>query len=158
MTEPVASAITPVREAMHRGIITCPPQTPLSEAATLMSQSGVHCVVVEGLAQRPGRGEELVWGVLSAMDLVRAAAGGELDGQAGDLAATEVVTVQDDESMQRAIQAMSEHEVTHLIVIASSGEPIGVLSSLDFARFLSDSEEGRSLHESPQQQEEVRHG
>lgn len=145
--------MTPVGEVMHRGIINCPPQTSLREAASLMAHGGVHCVVVEGLAMRPGRGEELVWGVLSSMDLVRAAAGGEVDGQVGDLAATEVVTVQEDESVQRALQVMSEHEVSHLIAITRTGEPVGVLSSLDLARFLSTLEEGESLYGTGMRQE-----
>ncbi len=157
MTDPAASAITPVRDLMHRGIITCPPQTRVGEAASLMSDGGVHCVVVEGLARGPRGGEELVWGVFSTMDLVRAAANGDLDGQVGDMAGTEVITVQEDESIERAIQVMSEHEIAHLIVITSSGEPVGVLSSLDCARLLSTLEEGQSPYGAPRRQE-VRHG
>jgi CBS domain-containing protein len=42
--------------------------------------------------------------------------------------------------LERAMQLMTEHEVTHVIVVERhAGRPIGVLSTLDVARALSTS-------------------
>lgn len=139
MTRTAAPAITPVDAVMHRGVIGCEPQTPLIEVAGLMASSGVHCVVVEGLTRRPGMAEELVWGIVSDLDLMRAAAAGELDSDVGQIAATEIVTIDSDQSVERAIRLMSEHEIAHLVVVGPlSGEPTGVVSTLDVAAFLAD--------------------
>lgn len=137
MAQTAAPASTPVGAIMHHGVIGCEPQTPLIEVAALMADNGVHCVVVEGLARRPGAGEELVWGIVSDLDLMRAAVAGELDSEVGQIAATEIVTIDSDQSVERAIRLMSEHEIAHLVVVAPlSGEPAGVISTLDVAALL----------------------
>lgn len=137
MTQAAAPARTPVSDVMHRGVINRPPQTPLTDVAAAMAENGVHSVVIEGLAGRPGREEELVWGIVSDLDLMRAAAAGEMDAEVDRLAATEIVTIDSDESVQRAAQLMSEHDIAHLIVVAPiSGEPVGVVSTLDVAALL----------------------
>lgn len=137
MTQATASARTPVSEVMHRGVINCPPQAPLSEVAAAMADNGVHSVVVEGLARRGAHEEELVWGIVSDLDLMRAAAAGDMDLEVDQVAATEIVTVDADESVERAAQLMSEHDTAHLVVVAPiSGEPVGVVSTLDVAALL----------------------
>lgn len=137
MTEAAAPAKTPVSAVMHRGIVNCPPQTPVREVAAEMAENGVHCIVVEGLARGAEGAERLVWGIVSDMDLMAAAAGGRLDAEVGDLAATEIVTVDADESVERAIQLMCEHEISHLVVVTPlAGEPAGVFSTLDAAGFI----------------------
>lgn len=119
-----------VSTAMHEGVITCDRDTPLSEVARLMSEERVHCVVV--LDHDPRR----PWGLISDLDLTAAASVRGLNGQtAGATAATPVVTVSPDESLERAAQLMTEHGVAHLVVTAAAGRrPLGVLSTLDIAR------------------------
>ncbi len=130
------SALT-ISEVMHPGVIDCPPQTPLREVASLMAENSVHCVVVDGLARGPHHTERLVWGVISDVDLMRAAGAGRMEGEASEIAATEIVTVDPHEDIQRAAQVMGEHECSHLIVVEpDSGRPLGVVSSLDVARAL----------------------
>lgn len=144
MTQATAPARTPVSAVMHSGVINCAPQTPLTEVASLMADQGVHCVVVEGLARRPKRAEELVWGIVSDLDLMRAAAAGELDSDVDEVAATEIVTIDSDQSVERAAQLMSEHEIAHLVVVAPrSGAPVGVVSTLDVAGVLAAVEQGK---------------
>lgn len=153
----------PVGALMHRGLINCPPQTPLAEVAAQMAEHGVHCMVVEGLARRRGHGgglaeDELVWGIVSDRDLIRAAAAGDLDADVSQIAATEIVTVAADEPLERAIQLMSEHDIAHLVVLEPlSGEPAGVISTLDVAARLAaeaEGEHGSAVHS----REEARHG
>lgn len=123
-----------VEHVMHPGVIDCPPQTPLHEVAGLMADNSVHCVVVDGLSRGPHGGEQLVWGIVSDIDLMRAAAAGRLDEEAGQAAATEIVTVDLEANVEQAAQAMAEHECAHLLVTGADGRPRGILSTLDVAR------------------------
>lgn len=115
-----------VNEAMHHRIISVPAQTPLREVARLMATSRVHAVAISG-----EKGGESPCGMVSALAVVAAAAG-EAEGTAGELAATEVLTVSSRDRLDHAAQLMAEHELSHLIVAdAASGQPIGILSTLD---------------------------
>jgi CBS domain-containing protein len=134
MTSSTVSTIT-VADVMSPSVINTPPQTPVVEVASLMARSQVHCVVVEGLARDRDRQEHLVWGIVSDLDLMKALAAGRTDASAGELAATEIITVEPSESIEQVAQLMAEHECTHLVVTAAnSGQPIGVISSLDVAQ------------------------
>jgi CBS domain-containing protein len=112
---------------MHHGIFSCAADAPIAEAAAIMAHRRVHAVVVtNGIGQRP-------IGVVSDLDVVAAAASG-VEGTASEIAATEPLAVSADTPIQRAAQLMSEHAVTHLVVIdGASGYPVGVISSLDVA-------------------------
>ena len=124
-------------EVMHHGVIATPPQTSLADVASQMAENSVHCVVVEGLARARGGQETLVWGILSDLDLMRAIASGRQDGTAGEFAATEIVSVESTDQVEDVASLMAEHECTHLVVVSpESGEPVGVVSSLDVARAL----------------------
>jgi CBS domain-containing protein len=126
-----------VGEVMHHGVIATPPQTTVGEAATLMSDHGVHCLVVEGLARTRGGQETLVWGILSDLDLMRAFTSGRMQVTAGELASTEIVTVGSDDQVEETARLMTDHECTHLVVVSpDAGEPVGIVSSLDVARAL----------------------
>jgi CBS domain-containing protein len=120
-----------VVDAMRIGIISCHPQTALRDVARVMATYRIHCVVVtemEGAAPV---------GVISDSDLAAAAASGSREVTAGELAATESVTVAADDSLVRAAQLMAKHQVSHLVVIQPhSGHPVGVLSALDLAGVL----------------------
>ncbi|HEX5308991.1 MAG TPA: CBS domain-containing protein [Solirubrobacteraceae bacterium] len=126
-----------IHEVMHPGVIDCPPQTPVSEVVALMAEHSVHCVVVDGLARDRHHNEQLVWGILSDVELMRAISDERIDVQAGSVAATEIVTIAPEDDVHRAAQLMSEHECSHLVVADPNvGRPVGVLSSLDVARAL----------------------
>ena len=64
--------------------------------------------------------------------------GGELeDRSAGGTAVTPVLTIAADDTLLRAAQLMSEHDVTHLVVVdRGATRPVGILSTLDIARAL----------------------
>jgi CBS domain-containing protein len=143
MPSPSSSSTIAVGEVMHAGVIDCPPQTPLHRVAALMAERGVHCVIVDGLARGPGHTEQLVWGIVSDVDLMRAAGSGQLDGEAGRVAVTEIVTVEAGEDVERAAQLMGEHDCSHLVVVdEDAGRPLGVISSLDVARAVASAASG----------------
>ena len=124
-----------VREVMHQGIVGCAPDTPIPAVARLMNEHRIHCVVVGGLAV-DGHGARLVWGVVSDLDLARAAmAGDELT--AGQIAATEPVSASPRDTLAHVARLMGDHDVAHVVVVDDAdGEPIGVISTLDVARAL----------------------
>lgn len=123
-----------VGEVMHSGVIDCPPQTPIRDLAPIMAENKVHCVVVNGLARDAHNADQLVWGVITAFELMRAIATNQVDQEVGRLAASEVVTIGPHEPLHHAAQVMSEHECSHLIVVdPGTGRPTGVVSSIDIA-------------------------
>ena len=125
-----------VGEAMHRGVLTCERETPLTGVARAMAEHAVHCIVVESGS---GDGGPL-WGVVSDLDLVAAATVRNLDDQtAGGSAASPIVMVTPAETLERAAQLMTEHSTAHLLVVdGTDSRPVGVLSTLDIASALAD--------------------
>ena len=128
-----------VADAMHPGLISCPPEAPLRTVARMMATYRVHTILVTS------HGEEALpdgrpWGIVSDAELLSAARAGNVDEQsAGSHAVTPAVTVAIGEQLARAAELMDEHGVSHLIVVEPrSGRPIGVLSTLDIARALAD--------------------
>jgi CBS domain-containing protein len=124
-----------VIDAMHPGMISCPPETPLRTVARMMATYRVHAILVHPHEDSPG-GER--WGVLTDADLVRSALEVDLDSvTAGDVAASPVLVVTTVDPLERAIQLMVEHEVTHVVAVERhSARPLGVVSTLDVARIL----------------------
>jgi CBS domain-containing protein len=135
---PHSLAATLVETAMHHGVIVCSRDDALSRVASLMSGHDVHSVVVNGEAGG-------LWGIVSDLDLVAAAAVRDLDEQtAGGTAATPVVAVAPRDSLLRAAQLMTEYGVAHLVVVEpETGRPVGVLSTLDVARTITETETAR---------------
>jgi CBS domain-containing protein len=124
-----------VADAMHPGIVTCLPEVPMTVVARTMAAHRLHCVVVAGL--EGGAREHLAWGIVSDLDLVRAAAADATEACAGQLAATPAVTVSADDPLALAAVVMSEYDVHHVVVLSPTDQrPIGVLSTLDIARVL----------------------
>jgi CBS domain-containing protein len=116
-----------VHDAMHQGILSCTRDAPLGEVAGIMAKHHVHAVAfADPESSRPA-------GVVSDLDVVAAiASGGEPT--AAQAAATEPLAVSSDERLDRAAQLMAEHGVSHLVAVdAASGQPVGVLSTLDLA-------------------------
>ncbi len=117
-----------VHDCMHAGILSCASDAPLAEVAAIMAKHRVHAVAVNN-----GNGGRPI-GVVSDLDVVAALASNEEELTAKQAAATEPVVVPSDASLQRAVQLMTEHGVSHLVVVdSSSGFPVGILSTLDVA-------------------------
>jgi CBS domain-containing protein len=124
---------------MRPGVISCGPEADLITVARLMAANRVHCVVVSGVSALPDGGEHLTWGLISAHDLAEAALPGDNGIQAGALAASEIVTVDAADSLERAAQLMVEHGLSHVLVV-DRGRPVGVVSTLDVAAWLAGEE------------------
>ncbi len=116
-----------VGDCMHPGILSCATDTPAGQVAGMMAKHRIHAVAVVG------DGSTRPVGVISDLDIVAAAAG-DADVMAVELAATEPVSISARASLRQAARVMTEHGVAHLVVLnASGGYPVGVLSTLDIA-------------------------
>jgi CBS domain-containing protein len=127
MSLPIFESAT-VADAMRPNVMSCPPDAPLLAVAETMKTERVHCVVVAGAASR----DQLVWGLVSDMDVVRAAEIGIGGRTAADAAHTAIVTVEPATPLMDAAVLMSQHGASHLLVV-SEGRAVGVVSSLDIA-------------------------
>jgi CBS domain-containing protein len=125
-----------VQDVMRRGIIGCGPETDLATVARMMADNQVHAIVVSGIERYADGGEQLTWGIITALDLAAAALPALDAADAGALASTEVVTIEEAEPLERAAQLMAEHQLTHLLVVSRQARPIGIVSTLDVAACL----------------------
>jgi CBS domain-containing protein len=116
-----------VRDAMHLGVITCLPDTPMEAVARIMTANHVHAVVVAGV------GDAESWGVVTDRDLL-AVARNAADSLAGSCSTRDLVTVAPDEPLVAAAELMRRHDVSHLMVVDPNRHvPLGVISTLDIA-------------------------
>ena len=121
-----------VGDVMRPGVMSCAPDAPLVSVAQTMATHHVHSVVVAGVTTDDAGTDHLIWGLVSDMDIVRAAEAGIEGHTASDAARTEVVTVDLATPLSEAAKLMDSHHTAHLVV-TSGGQPAGVISSLDLA-------------------------
>ena len=129
-------AAVEIADVMHPGILTCPPTTPLRQVARMFAAYNVHCVVVFDSAD--DREREELWGIVTDLDLVRAASTGGFDDRtAGGSARTPVVRVSGRDSLEQAVDVMTAHGTSHVVVVEpDTMQPVGILSALDVAAAL----------------------
>jgi CBS domain-containing protein len=132
-----------VADAMTLGVITCSPDTPLRVVARKMSLHGVHAIFVFDYGLEMDENVEL-WGIVSDLDVV-AAASGDLDElTAKQSSVTPLVSITSDDLLEHAAQRMAETGVSHLVVLDPVAQrPVGVLSTLDIVRYVSEDPEAR---------------
>jgi crotonyl-CoA carboxylase/reductase len=127
---------TVVRDIMRRGLFTCAAETPLGEAAALLTEHRVHAVIV---VDRTGKAV----GLLSDFDLL---AGEWLSADdeslaamrrmtAGELMSSPLDTIDAGQSIAAAAGHMREHNV-HRLVVTEAGQPVGVISISDLVAHL----------------------
>lgn len=139
LSPPLDSALggLSVSDAMHEGVISCTPETTLRSVARMLTTHRVHAIVVFPRHEADA-GHVSSWGVISELDLARAAVERDLDTcTAGELAGSAVRCVQPDELLANAVLTMTTNGISHVIVVdRRTGRPLGVLSALDVARAL----------------------
>ena len=115
-------------DVMHAGIVSCPLDTTLAEAARGMAANRVHALVIEnlGAADPP-------WHLVSAMDITRAASDSGATGVVSEIASEDVVAVAPDTPLRDAARMMADRHVPHLVVV-HGGRPIGIVSTIDVVR------------------------
>lgn len=120
---------------MHRGVITCRPETPVVEVAEIMERNDISALVVVD-----HEGDAL--GVISRTDLVNARFIQPYMKHwhglhAEHLMTRPVISVNLDTTISEAVQLLNEKHVHRLVVVERSGghvRPVGILSVTDLAR------------------------
>lgn len=117
-----------VRDAMHRGVISCRVDTPLEEIAQRLMEYQINALFV---LDQSGK----ACGVVSQTDLVRAyVQGGWSDLVAEDIMTPGVVTVVPDIPVTAAAQLMLDKNIHRLLIVQGGlvpDRPVGVLSMSD---------------------------
>jgi CBS domain-containing protein len=124
-----------VQEWMHRGVITCRPESPVVEVAALMERHDISAVVVTD------ENHDAV-GVISRTDLVNARFIQPYMKHwrglnAEHLMSRPVISVSADTSIDEAVQLLHEKKIHRLVVVDKSEgriRPVGILSVTDLAR------------------------
>lgn len=120
-----------VRDAMHRGVISCRVDTPLEEIAQRLMEYQINALFV---LDQSGK----ACGVVSQTDLVRAyVQGGWSDLVAEDIMTPDVVTVVPDIPVTAAAQLMLDKDIHRLLIVQGGlipDRPVGVLSMSDIVR------------------------
>lgn len=124
-----------VQDWMHRGVITCPPETPVAEVAGIMHSHDISALVVVD------ENSDAV-GVISRTDLVNARFiepymkhWRGLSAQ--HLMSKPVISVYAETRIEDAVQLLLEKHIHRLVVVEKSDDhvlPVGILSVTDLAR------------------------
>jgi len=123
-----------VADAMHPGVMTCEPDSTLTQVARMMASNHIHCLVVLGVSHE--HGETLAWGIISDLDVLRAGLD-STDQTAAAVATHPVVTVEPTTPLREAARLMLANNAPHVLVIDSRQQrPLGILSTLDVAGVL----------------------
>jgi CBS domain-containing protein len=128
-----------VREWMHRGVITCQPETPVAEVAATMDAKDISALVVIDES-----GDAL--GVISRTDLVNARFIQPYMKHwrglnAEHLMSKPVIRVVADTTIDEAVQMLNEKHIHRLVVVEKEGghlRPVGILSITDLAKHVRD--------------------
>ena len=113
-----------VYDAMNVGVVTCRPETSLADVARMMTGYGMHAVVIADVEDG-----KRAWGIVTSLDLARA--GEDVRTlNAGDVATTDVLTIDSDEPLRAAAKLMAEHRVNHLVAVQpGTDRPAGMISA-----------------------------
>ncbi len=121
-----------INDLMHRGLITCPPDTSLGQVAAMLDKYRIHAILVAEQADQP-------LGILSDFDLL---AGEWLSVDeksletmcrltARDLMTAPIETVEIDTPVEETVKRMDEKDI-HRLLVTENGRPVGVISLSDF--------------------------
>jgi CBS domain-containing protein len=132
-----------IHDLMHKGLITCPPDTSLGKVATMLTERHVHALVVAEEADHP-------LGVISDFDLLA----GEwlsVDEEslntmrkltARDLMTSPIESIDSNTPVNEAARRMADRGI-HRMLVTDGGKPIGILSISDLVAGIAAQEEIR---------------
>lgn len=126
-----------VKDWMHRGVITCRPDTPVDRVAATMDEKDISALVVVDES-----GDAV--GVISRTDLVNARFVQPYlkhwrGMSAEHLMSKPVISVSPDTRIKEAVAVLQERRIHRLVVVeqhAGRVRPIGILSVTDLARHM----------------------
>ena len=118
-----------LKELVRRKPITISGEATIHDVVKIMAEQNIgFLVVVEN-----GR----MVGVLSERDVVRSLAErGNLSVKVSDICKRDIITLQEDVTLEEAAEKMGKHGIRHVVVVNKSGELIGVVSVRDLIQEL----------------------
>lgn len=120
-----------VADAMSPAIVSCPADATPAKAAQVMAAHRLHSVFVMHRAFDDPEAE-YVWGIVSDLDLVRAALDPDDAQRASSLAGTPIVSVEPTMRLVDACALIVKYRLSHLVVVdPEMRRPVGVLSTTD---------------------------
>jgi CBS domain-containing protein len=118
-----------LKELVRRKPITISGEATIHDVVKIMAEQNIgFLVVVEN-----GR----MVGVLSEKDVVRSLAErGNLSVKVSDICKRDIITLQEDATLEEAAEKMGKHGIRHIVVVNKSGELVGVVSVRDLIQEL----------------------
>ncbi len=116
-----------VKDIMHRGVIACQPDTLIREVVRILSDTGVHALIVSSAGGA-------IDGVISHMDVIKLYGKSLPDYKAMDIMTPLVLDISPEEPISRAIEMILKHRVHRLLVTEDGPNgktAVGVLSTTD---------------------------
>jgi CBS domain-containing protein len=131
-----------IQDAMTTNPRSVETSTPVVEAAGLMKSEDVGSLPVLD-------GERLV-GMVTDRDIVLRVVAQGKDAQSttvGEIASTDLVTVDPQQELDEALRLMAQHQVRRLPVVEEDGRLVGILAQADVAKEGKDAQTGQLVQE-----------
>ena len=131
-----------IRDVMTANPSTVEPNSTVVEAARVMKQADAGVVPVT----ESGR----LAGMVTDRDIaIRVVAEGKdpTSTKVGEIASTDLVTVDPQQDLDEALRLMAQHKVRRLAVVEEDGRLVGVLAQADVAREGDDAQTGEVVQE-----------
>jgi CBS domain-containing protein len=136
-----------VKDLMHSGLLTCPPQATLGQVAVLLAQKRVHALLVAEAGQPP-------LGVIADIDLL---AGEWLSADAESLQTMQAMTARElmsaplatvaaEAAVSEAVRRMHTERL-HRLVVTENSQAVGVISVSDVVAHLGRAPLGQTVAE-----------
>jgi CBS domain-containing protein len=119
-----------VKDLMTKEIVTVDQYRTVSNAATLMTEKKIGCVVImDG---------EVPVGIVTERDFVRRAIAEHRSSgvEISEIMSHPLITIDPDASIREAARVMIQHKIRRLLVV-KEGKLVGIITVADFARQLS---------------------
>ncbi len=115
-----------VRDIVPRNVISLPPEAPFGEALAILDERKISFLLVES--------DHKPVGVLTERDIVRLAAGHEVNGQSPlhRVMTSPVHTIRESNDIFEAYEELVTHQIRHLVVTDEHGNATGLLTQSDF--------------------------
>ena len=131
-----------IREVMTANPSTLEPNSTVVEAARIMKKADAGVVPVTDSGRLAG--------MVTDRDIaIRVVAEGKDPGstKVGEIASTDLVTVDPQQDLDEALRLMAQHKVRRLAVVEEDGRLVGVLAQADVAREGDDAQTGQVVQE-----------
>jgi CBS domain-containing protein len=112
-----------VVDVMHRGVVTCPPDSSALVAATIMAAHRIHSVAVIGADEVPR--------LITDLDIAAAIYDDQLETLSADDLSRSAPLLRPEDTLAFALERMHECGTNHAVVVGPSLKLLGVIAVLD---------------------------